>query len=68
MFTYLNSIYANICMNMLNSRGIKFANICENKVLANISEFTVPLQDYFIQYWAESITQSSWGLLTSQHF
>ena len=26
---------------MLNSRGIKFANISENKVLANNSEFTV---------------------------
>ena len=35
--------YHYICkyfMRMLNSRGIKFANISENKVLANNSEFT----------------------------
>ena len=35
LLSYVNSIHAHI------SRGIKFANINENKVLANNSEFTV---------------------------
>ena len=33
-------------MRTLNSRGFKFANISENKVLANNSEFTVTSSTY----------------------
>ena len=44
MLSYINAIYTDSSAAMLNPRAIKFANISENKVLANNSELTVALR------------------------